>query len=73
MGYRDSSVTRKSLTAQQLRDLLESAELTQDGAARELQISERNMRRYVAGDLPIPRKVEYALRWLIQSKGAAAQ
>jgi len=63
---------RKPLTAQQLRALLESATLTQDGAARELDISERNMRRYAAGDLPIPRKVEYALRWLIQIKGAPA-
>lgn len=32
--------------------------------AKELGISERNMRRYIAGELPIPRVVELAIRCL---------
>lgn len=53
------------MTGGQLQKLLDSAGLSQRGAARELQISERQMRRYIAGDAEVPRVVEYALRWLI--------
>ena len=54
------------MTGGQLQKLLDSAGLSQRGAARELQISERQMRRYVAGVAEVPRVIEYALRWLIQ-------
>jgi hypothetical protein len=40
--------------------------MTQSGAARELDIDPRSMRRYIANDAPIPRTVEYALRWIAQ-------
>lgn len=52
------------MTPRQLGTFLKSAGLTQSGAARELGISDRNMRRYVAGDLPVPRVVELALRYI---------
>ena len=38
--------------------------MSQRGAARELGIGERTMRRYVAGELPVPRPIELALRYL---------
>jgi predicted DNA-binding protein (UPF0251 family) len=38
------------MTANQLRKLLDSNGLSQRGAARKLEIDERTMRRYVAGD-----------------------
>ena len=57
------------MTAAQLQKLLDQSGLSQRGAAKELGISERNMRRYIAGDLPVPRVVEYALRWLISQRG----
>lgn len=52
------------MTANELRSLLEAAGLSQRGAARQLDIDERTMRRYCAGELPVPRAVEYALMHL---------
>jgi hypothetical protein len=58
------------VTKIQLRRLLEANELPQTVAARELGIDPRTMRRYIAGDLPVPKVVEYALQWLVsQRKG----
>jgi hypothetical protein len=54
------------MTANQLRKLLDAAVMTQMGAARDLGISDRNMRRYVSGDLPVPRHVELALLRLVE-------
>lgn len=51
------------MTATQLRALLDKAGLSQRGAAKQLGIDERTMRRYCAGET-MPRTVEYALRWL---------
>ncbi len=56
--------------ADQLRAQLEKSGLSQRGAARELDIDERTMRRYVAGELPVPRVVDYALRWLTMREKA---
>jgi DNA transposition AAA+ family ATPase len=47
--------------AAKLRKLLDDAGLSQRGAARELGIDERTMRRYCAGELPVPRVVWLAL------------
>lgn len=55
------------MTGGQLQRLLDLAGLTQRGAAKELDINERTMRKYVAGDASIPRAIEYALRWIIYS------
>ena len=49
------------MNATELRELLSEAGVTQRAAARELQINERTMRRYAAGE-PIPRVVELALQ-----------
>jgi hypothetical protein len=58
------------LTAIQLKRVLAKAALSQRGAAKLLEINERTMRRYIAGDMPIPRVVEYALLWISsQSSG----
>jgi hypothetical protein len=58
------------MTRLQLRRLLEAHELPQTVAARELGIDPRTMRRYIAGDLPVPKVVELALQYYIaQRKG----
>jgi transcriptional regulator with XRE-family HTH domain len=53
------------MTATQLQRLLDSAGLSQRGAAKAIGISERHMRRYVAGEAEVPLVVEFALRWVI--------
>jgi DNA transposition AAA+ family ATPase len=52
------------MTPKQLQRFLDEHGLSQRGAAREIGIGERTMRSYIAGDLPVPRTVEYALRWV---------
>ena len=61
------------LTAQELRDLLGRGNLSQRGAAKALEIDERMMRRYCAGDYATPRVVELAIRYLIANAPAADQ
>lgn len=56
------------MTGGQLQKLLDLAGLSQRGAAKAIEISERQMRRYVAGDADVPKVVEYALRWLISQQ-----
>ena len=53
------------MTGGQLQKLLDRAGLSQRGAAKEIGISERQMRRYISGDAEIPKVVEYALLWLV--------
>jgi hypothetical protein len=58
------------MTKNQLRKLLEAHELPQTVAARALEIDPRTMRRYVLGELPVPKVVELALLHVIaQRKG----
>jgi plasmid maintenance system antidote protein VapI len=52
------------VTPNELRALLTRAGLSQRGAARELHINERTMRGYCAGQQPVPRTVELALKFL---------
>jgi len=56
------------MTPRQLQRFLDDAGMSQRGAAREIGIGERTMRRYIAGDLPLPRAVEYALRWVASQR-----
>jgi DNA transposition AAA+ family ATPase len=56
------------MNPRQLQRFLDEAGMSQRGAARELDISERTMRRYIAGELPVPRVVEFALRWLASQR-----
>lgn len=51
------------MTADGLRKHLEAAGISQRELARMLDYNERTVRRYCAGE-PIPRVVEYAVRWL---------
>lgn len=50
-----------SMNSKQLQDLLGRIGISQRAAARELNINERTMRKYVAGDAEIPKTVELAL------------
>jgi hypothetical protein len=52
------------ITGAQLQALLDGAQRSQRGTAKELDISERQMRRYVAGEALIPKVVELALLYL---------
>lgn len=61
--------TEKQLTGNQLQKLLDSAGLSQRGAAKLIGISERQMRRYVSGDAKVPRVVEFAVRWVLAQRG----
>jgi plasmid maintenance system antidote protein VapI len=49
------------LTALQLQRLLDKAGMTQRAAAKVLEIHERTMRKYCAGDLVIPKTVAMAM------------
>ena len=52
------------MTAAQLVALLQDIEVSQRGAARQIGINERTMRKYVSGDALIPRTVALALERL---------
>ena len=52
------------MTAIQLQRLLDRAGISQRGAAKMLDINERTMRKYCAGDAAIPRTVELAVKFL---------
>lgn len=54
------------MTGPQLQRLLDRAGLSQRGAAKLLEINERTMRKYVAGDQVIPKVVELAIRCLAE-------
>jgi hypothetical protein len=54
------------MTPKQLRTALAGMGLSQRAAARLLNIDERTMRKYVAGDLVIPEMLVWALRGLAQ-------
>jgi hypothetical protein len=59
------------MTPNQLRTTLARIGLSQRGAARLLDIDERTMRKYVAGDLIIPEMLVWALRGLAQRDAAS--
>lgn len=54
------------MTGGQLQRLLDNAGKSQRGMAKEIGISERQMRRYCAGEARVPRVVELAVRCLCQ-------
>ena len=58
------------MTPKQLRATLASIGLSQRGAAQLLDINDRTMRKYVAGDLVIPELLVWALRGLGQREQA---
>ena len=54
------------MTPKQLRAALASIGLSQRAAARLLDIDERTVRKYVAGDLVVPEMLVWAMRGLAQ-------
>jgi hypothetical protein len=54
------------MTGEQMRAIFKRVSWTQKDAAALLDLSERNIRRYIAGHLPIPRVVELAINWLTE-------
>lgn len=57
-------VERSTITPDQIRDLLARAGISQVAAAKRIGISERSMRRYIAGELPMIEPAAQALRGL---------
>jgi hypothetical protein len=56
------------MSPKQLRRLIKSARLTVQAAADELGMTNRQLYRYLSGDAEIPRVVELAVRWIVQSR-----
>lgn len=56
------------MTPKQLRTLLEDAGLTQAESAGHIDLTARQMRRYLSGETPVPRVVVYALLHVIQQR-----
>ena len=54
------------MTAAQLRKAIERSGRTVRGAAQEMQIHERTLHRYLAGEHPVPRLVELAVKAFAQ-------
>lgn len=52
------------MSPDQLIATLKRLGLSQSGAARILEVDPRTVRRWVAGDGPIPKTVEMALLWI---------
>jgi DNA-binding XRE family transcriptional regulator len=59
------------MTHQQLEAAIAQLGDTQTSLARSLDISDRTMRRYLAGDAPIPRVVDLAIAHLLNLRAAA--
>ena len=53
------------MTGSQLQKMLDSVGLSQRGAAKEIGINERTMRKYVSGESKIPKTVQLALCWVV--------
>lgn len=56
------------MTPDQLSKLLEKHGLSQSEAARQLGMADRTLRRYISGELEIPKVVELALETVIRRK-----
>jgi len=53
------------MTRTALRRLLKSNGVSHQALANHLETDVRTVRRYLAGELPIPRRFEYAVRWAL--------
>jgi hypothetical protein len=56
------------MTPTELQRLLTNNKLSQVDVAKELDMSDRNIRRYISGELTVPKTVEYALRWIVSQR-----
>jgi DNA-binding XRE family transcriptional regulator len=52
------------MTTLQLQKLLDRAGMSQRGMAKTIEINERTMRKYIAGESKIPKTVEFAILWV---------
>ncbi len=58
-----------TLTPKQLRRALKDLELTQEELARRLKVDPRTVRRWIAGDYPVPESVALLFKsWLRRSR-----
>jgi hypothetical protein len=53
------------MSGRQLRAFIERAGISQQGAAEAIGVSSASMFRYLTDDYPVPRTVEFALRWVV--------
>jgi transcriptional regulator with XRE-family HTH domain len=63
---------RKPMSDRELLRKIERMGISQQELARKLELDPRTVRRYVSGERPIPRPVEYAVRWLAELAEEAA-
>jgi predicted transcriptional regulator len=56
------------MTGQDLRKMLERVGMSQRRLARDLEMGDREIRRWCAGDVPLRRVHEYAIRYLLESQ-----
>lgn len=56
------------MTPGQLQKVLDRAGMSQRGAAKEIGISERQMRRYCSGEAKVPRVVELAILYSVAQR-----
>jgi hypothetical protein len=61
------------MTPKQLQGLLDKIGETQIGMAKRIGIDGRTMRRYVSGQLPVPRVTEIAIRCLSEHSAQRAK
>jgi transcriptional regulator with XRE-family HTH domain len=59
------------MTGGQLQRLLDKSGKSQRGMAKEIGISERQMRRYCSGEAKVPRVVELAVLYITASTSGA--
>jgi transcriptional regulator with XRE-family HTH domain len=65
-----SGAKPKVLSAKALRKYLEAQQLSQRELAELLDVAERTVRRWVSGSIPVPRAIDYALRYLALQSSA---
>lgn len=58
----------RAVKSDQLRRLIKSAGLSVRRAAEALDMTERQLYRYLAGDAEVPRVVELALKWVAHTR-----
>lgn len=58
--------SKNLIKAKELRGLLQVAEISQTELARMLGIADRTVRRYIAGDLPMPRMFQLAVVCILE-------
>jgi hypothetical protein len=63
----DTTPKSTAMSPSQLQKLLDSTQLSQAEAARQLGLDPRSMRRYISGEVEVPLHVEIALKAIAES------